>query len=49
MAISSRLLAYKAEIGQALYYAKPVLRVDHYFQVLALIKSFQVLTSSLLD
>jgi hypothetical protein len=32
MAINSRLLACKAEIGQALYYAKPTLRVGPYFQ-----------------
>jgi hypothetical protein len=38
MTINSRLLACKAEIGQALYYAKLALRVDPYFQVLALIK-----------
>jgi hypothetical protein len=38
MAINSRLLACKDEIGQALYYAKLALRVDPYFQVLALLK-----------
>jgi hypothetical protein len=34
--INSRLLACKAEIRQALYYAKPALRVSPYFHVLAL-------------
>jgi hypothetical protein len=43
MAINSRLLAYKAEIGQALYYVKPALRVDPYFQVLALLKLIALL------
>jgi hypothetical protein len=38
MGINSRLLACQAEIGEALYYAKLVLRVDPYFQVLALLK-----------
>jgi hypothetical protein len=38
VAINSRLLACKAEIGEALYYAKLALRVDPYFQVLALLK-----------
>jgi hypothetical protein len=33
MAINSRLLACKAEIGQALYYVKLALRVDPYFHV----------------
>jgi hypothetical protein len=36
VAINNRLLACKAKLGQALYYAKPALRVDSYFQVLAL-------------
>jgi hypothetical protein len=36
--INSRLLICMAEIGEALYYVKPVLKVDPYFQVLALIK-----------
>jgi hypothetical protein len=39
MAINSWLLACKTEIGQSLYYAKPVLRVDPYFQVLALLEA----------
>jgi hypothetical protein len=38
VAINSRLLICKAEIGEALYYAKPVPKVDPYIQVLALIK-----------
>jgi hypothetical protein len=38
MAINSQLLACKAEIGYALYYAKLALRVSPYFQVLALLK-----------
>jgi hypothetical protein len=38
MAINSRLLACKAEVGQALYNVKPALRVYPYFQVLALTK-----------
>jgi hypothetical protein len=38
MAINSQLLKCKAELGEALYYAKPALKVDSYFQVLALIK-----------
>jgi hypothetical protein len=33
MTINSRLLACKTEIGQALYYAKPALRVGPYFKV----------------
>jgi hypothetical protein len=37
MAINIRLLACKAELGYALYYVKPTLRVDPYFQVLALL------------
>jgi hypothetical protein len=44
VAINSRLLACKAEIGEALYYAKPVLRVDPYIQVLALIKLLPPIT-----
>jgi hypothetical protein len=36
VAINSRLLICKAEVGGTLYYAKPVLKVDPYFQVLAL-------------
>jgi hypothetical protein len=36
MAINTRLLTCKVELGEALYYAKPALRVDPYFQVLAL-------------
>jgi hypothetical protein len=36
MAINSRLLICKVEIGEALYYAKFALKVDPYFQVLAL-------------
>jgi hypothetical protein len=43
MAIKSRLLACKAEIGEALYYAKPALRVDPYFQVLSLLKLMSLL------
>jgi hypothetical protein len=43
MAINSRLLACKAEIGQALYYVKPALRVDPYFQVLAIIQLMSTL------
>jgi hypothetical protein len=38
MAINSRLLICKAEVGEALYYAKPALKVDPYFQVLDLSK-----------
>jgi hypothetical protein len=38
MVINSRLLACKAEIGEALYYVKLMLRVDPYFQLLALLK-----------
>jgi hypothetical protein len=38
VAINNRLLACKAEIGYALYYAKLTLRVNLYFQVLALLK-----------
>jgi hypothetical protein len=38
MAINSQLLICKAELGEALYYAKPTLKVDPYFQVLALLK-----------
>jgi hypothetical protein len=44
MAINSRLLACKAELGQSLYYAKPALRVDPYFQVLALAQLIPLLT-----
>jgi hypothetical protein len=43
VAISSRLLARKAEIGHALYYAKLALRMDPYFQVLALLKLLPLL------
>jgi hypothetical protein len=38
VAINSGLLECKAEIGEALYYVKLALRVDPYFQVLALLK-----------
>jgi hypothetical protein len=41
---NSRLLACKPEIGEALYYVKPALRVDSYFQVLDLIKLLSSLT-----
>jgi hypothetical protein len=44
MAINSRLLACKAELAQALYYAKPMLRVGPYFQVLALAQLIPLLT-----
>jgi hypothetical protein len=43
VAINNRLLACNAEIGQDLYYAKLVLRVDPYFQVLALNKLLPLL------
>jgi hypothetical protein len=33
----------QGRIGEALYYVKLVLRVDPYFQVLALLKLFQLL------
>jgi hypothetical protein len=36
MKINIRLLACKATLGQALCYAKQALKVDPYFQVLAL-------------
>jgi hypothetical protein len=45
MAINSRLLICKTEIGEALYYAKPALKVDPYFQVLAVIKLLPFLLS----
>jgi hypothetical protein len=45
MAINNRLLICKTEIGEALYYAKPALNVDPYFQVLALIKLMPFLLS----
>jgi hypothetical protein len=45
MAINSRLLICKAEIGETLYYDKPALKVDPYFQVLALIKLYPYLLS----
>jgi hypothetical protein len=38
MAVNSQLLICKAEIGEALYYVKPALKVDPYFEVLALNK-----------
>jgi hypothetical protein len=41
MVINSRLLVCKASSGRALYYAKPALRVNHYFQILALFQTFQ--------
>jgi hypothetical protein len=44
MVINSRLLICKAEIGEVLYYAKPALKVDPYFQVFALIKLKSSLT-----
>jgi hypothetical protein len=44
VAINGRLLACKAELGQALYYAKPALRVDPYFQLLALAQLIPLLT-----
>jgi hypothetical protein len=31
MAVNSQLLICKAEIGEALYYVKPALKVDPYF------------------
>jgi hypothetical protein len=43
MAINSRLLACKAEIGYTLYYAKLALRVGPYIQVLALLNIFPLL------
>jgi hypothetical protein len=43
MAINNRLVC-KAEIGEALYYAKLMLKVDAYFQVLALKKLLPLLT-----
>jgi hypothetical protein len=43
MVINNRLLACKAELGQALYYAKLTLRVNPYFQVLALLKLMTLL------
>jgi hypothetical protein len=42
-AINSLLLACKSWIGEALYYAKPALRVDPYFQVLALLNIFPLI------
>jgi hypothetical protein len=44
VAINSQLLACKAELGQALYYAKLMLRVYPYFQVLALAQLIPLLT-----
>jgi hypothetical protein len=44
MVINSRLLVCNAEIGEALYYDKPTLRIDPYFQVLALNKLMTFLT-----
>jgi hypothetical protein len=41
MAINSRLLVCKTSSGRALYYAKPTLRGNPYFQILALFKTFQ--------
>jgi hypothetical protein len=41
--MTSQLLACKAEIGQALYYAKLMLRVGPYIQVLALLNIFPLL------
>jgi hypothetical protein len=43
MAIKSRLLICNAEIGETLYYTKPALKVDPYFQVLALNKLMPLL------
>jgi hypothetical protein len=43
MAINSQLLACKVELGQALYYTKLTLRVNPYFQVLALLKLMPLL------
>jgi hypothetical protein len=43
MVINSRLPACKGRIGEALYYVKPALRVDPYFQVLALLSIFALL------
>jgi hypothetical protein len=45
MVINNRLLACNVEIGYALNYAKAVLRVSPYFQVLALLKLFHYLLS----
>jgi hypothetical protein len=44
MDINIRLLACKAELGQALYYAKPALGVGAYFQVLGLAQLIPLLT-----
>jgi hypothetical protein len=44
VAKNSRFLACKAELAQALYYAKPALRVDPYFEVLALAQLIPLLT-----
>jgi hypothetical protein len=38
MAINTRLLICKTELGEALYYAKLALKINPYFQVLALLK-----------
>jgi hypothetical protein len=43
VAINSWLLVCKAGRGEALYYAKPALKVDPYFQVLALLKLLPLL------
>jgi hypothetical protein len=43
MAIDSRLLACKGWIGETLYYVELMLRVDHYFQVLALLNIIPLL------
>jgi hypothetical protein len=44
MVINSRVLACKTELEQALYYVKPALRADPYFQVLALAQLIPILT-----
>jgi hypothetical protein len=44
VAINSRLLICKVELREALYYAKHTLKVDPYFQVLALNKLLPLLT-----
>jgi hypothetical protein len=43
VAINSRLLACKGRIGEALYYAKPTLRVDPYIHILDLLNIFPLL------
>jgi hypothetical protein len=45
MAINNQLLICKTEIGEVLYYAKLALKVDPYFQILALLKLLLFLLS----